>query len=298
MSNTKKLRGLLRSKPLVVAMGAFDGLSAKLVAETSFDAVYVGGHSVAATYGFPDVGLTTASEVLQRAEVIVDSVEMPVIIDADTGYGGIVNARRFVRQCEKAGVAGFHIEDQEFPKKCGSYRGISLVSDSEMVGKLQAVLDARTDPDFLVIARTDAVGAEGVERAIERGQAYAAAGADAVMVMGARGFSPAKMRQFAQSIDVPTVWIWAESQHWVRNEPILSLDQVQQLGFRMCVSPLAALYAAAKAMRHVLAEIERAGTSEHVLDQLLDFEEVGRIVGLPAVYELEERFADKAEVVR
>ena len=290
MKATTKLKQLVASDSLVVAMGAHDGITAKLVDASAFSAVYVGGHALAATYGFPDVGLTTVTEVIQRAEVIVDAVEKPVVIDADTGFGGILNARRTIRAAEKAGVAGFHVEDQTFPKKCGSYTGISLVPPKEMVAKLQSILDARVDDDFMVIARTDAVGAEGTERAIERAQLYASTGADAVMVMGAKGFSPDQMEKFAKSVEVPVVWIWAETEHWVRKQPILNLKEVQELGFAMCVAPLALLYAAAKAVQDVLREIEQSGTSEHVLDRMLDFDTVGQIVNLPEAYEIEDRF--------
>jgi 2-methylisocitrate lyase-like PEP mutase family enzyme len=290
MSATARIRQLLMEKPLVVAMGAWDAVSAKLVSQAGFDAVYVGGHAVAATYGHPDIGLTTLTEVVQRAQTIAEAVEEPVVIDADTGYGGIFNARRAIRSCERAGVAGFHIEDQVFPKKCGSYRGVSLISKEEMVAKLKATVDARSDPNFLVIARTDALSEEGLELTIERAKAYEEAGADAIMVMGARGFTFGEMKKFTAALSSPCVWIWSETEQWVRRQKILSFNEIKDAGFKMCISPLALLYTAAKAVRDILAEIKKTGTSAHLLDRMLNFEEFTSLMGLPEIYKLESKY--------
>ncbi len=202
------------------------------VSQIGFDAVYLGGHAVAASLGFPDIGLTTLTEVIQRAQTITEAVEEPVVLDVDTGFGGVFNVRRTIRACERAGIAGFHLEDQGLPKKCGSYKGIKLLSTEEMVAKLKATLDARIDPNFLVIARTEALGEEGMELAIDRARAYEEAGADAIMAMGARGFTFSEMKKFTTAVSIPCVWIWSETEYWVRQQKILSLDEIKEQGLK------------------------------------------------------------------
>ena len=182
MRATTRLRKLFEDGHTIVAPGIADGLSARLVAQAGFEAVYASGGAISRSAGIPDLGLLSSTEIVSRLESIVDVVEIPVIADADTGYGNALNARRAVRAFERAGVAALHLKDQTFPKKCGHYDDKSLVPVVEMVQKLKAARDALHDPDFVLIARTDAIAVEGFDAAIDRAAAYVEAGADMVFV--------------------------------------------------------------------------------------------------------------------
>ena len=182
MRATTKLRNLFASGRIAVAPGAYDGLTARLVEQAGFLAIYASGGAIARSTGIPDLGLMPVSTIVERLASMVDVVEVPIVADADTGYGNALNARAAARAFERAGVAAFHLEDQTFPKKCGHYDDKSLVPVSEMVQKLKAVRDALLDPDFVVIARTDAIAVEGFNAAIDRASAYREAGADMLFV--------------------------------------------------------------------------------------------------------------------
>ena len=182
MRATTRLKNMVSANQIVVAPGAFDGLSARLVEQAGFPAVYASGGAIARSTGVPDIGLISPDEIVQRLSAMVEVVGVPVIADADTGYGNALSAQRAARAFERAGVAAFHLEDQTFPKKCGHYEDKGLVSTAEMVQKLHAVRDALVDPDFIVIARTDAIAVEGYEAALDRAAAYLEAGADMVFV--------------------------------------------------------------------------------------------------------------------
>jgi 2,3-dimethylmalate lyase len=184
MRPTTRLRELLQGDKLVVAPFAFDAMQAKIIEQTGFPAVYMTGFGTAAARGYADVGLVTMSEMVQNASYIASAVDVPVISDADTGYGNPLNVRRTIREYEKAGVAAIHIEDQVWPKKCGFMEGKRVIQRDEMVQKIRAALDARLDPDFVVIARTDALAVHGMEDALERCRAYREAGADLIFVDG------------------------------------------------------------------------------------------------------------------
>jgi 2-methylisocitrate lyase-like PEP mutase family enzyme len=201
MRRTTQFRRLLEGKAILVAPGAFDGLSARLIEKAGFPLVYVTGGGIARSTGYPDMGLLTMSEVVVRVKNIVDVTEIPVIADADTGYGNALNVIRTVREFETVGVAGIHIEDQITPKKCGHYEGKSLVSEEEMIKKIEAAREARSDPDFVIIARTDARAVEGLEKAIQRGKRYAGAGADMIFVEAPQSVD--EIRKIANSISTP-----------------------------------------------------------------------------------------------
>src|SRR5437763_11192960 len=188
MLNTTRLRELLVQRGLVVAAGAYDGLSARLIAQAGFSLVYRSGVGTAASVlGQPDVGLLTMSEMVDRAAALTAVIgDLPLIADADTGYGNPINVRRTIREYERAGVAGLHIEDQVWPKKCGHMEGKQVIPMDEMVQKVRAAVDARQDPDFVIIARTDANAVHGLEDAIHRGKAYQEAGADVIFIEAPR----------------------------------------------------------------------------------------------------------------
>ena len=237
-----------------------------LVAAEGFKAIYMtGGGTSAVRLGMPDVGLLTMPEMVDNAGRIVDSSGLPVIADADTGYGNPLNVRRTVRAFEKAGVAGVHLEDQELPKRCGHLSGKSLVSTDDMVNKIRAACDARADPDFVIIARTDALAVEGVEAALERGRAYEEAGADMIFVE-----SPLTMEHLVaipQAFRVPTLFNMASS----GKTPHLHTSELAKLGFKLAIYPNFAILSAIPAVRHFLAELREKGTVTHLTKGMASF---------------------------
>src|SRR2546427_3233237 len=200
----QRLRALLNAPGLIIAPGAYDGLSARLVEQAGFDVVYMTGSGAAnSLLGEPDLGLTTMTEMANQAVRICAATSLPVIADADTGYGGPLNVRRTVQEYERAGVAGLHIEDQVFPKRCGHFEGKQVIPVEEMVGKIRAALDARTDPNLVIIARSDAAAVEGLDAALARGHAYEDAGADALFIEAPRALD--ELRAIGRSFHVPLV---------------------------------------------------------------------------------------------
>ncbi len=282
------LRRLLARPQMVVVPGAFDGFSSKLIERAGFEAVYMTGYGVSATYGQPDVGLTTMTEMVDRAKTIARSVNIPLLADADTGYGGIINVIRTIQEYEQAGVSGCHIEDQVFPKKCGSMKGKEVIPAEEMVAKIKAALDARTDKDFVIVARTDSTAGYGLDEAIRRCQMYEKAGADAIMIM-APG-SPGDMARFNKAMSTPTIMIMGESERMVRNLRMIPNDELQRLGFKVALYPTALLFAAGGAMRRTLQELQKKGTTDGVIEQMMRFQEITDLLGLPKIYEQEERY--------
>lgn len=289
-SMTSRLRILLKGQELLLVPGAWDAVSAKLVEKAGFPLIYAGGHVMAASHGFPDVGLMTMTEVIERCRLIASSVQSPVICDADTGYGDIINVRRTIREFERAGVAGIHLEDQSFPKKCGSFKGIGLIGKRDMVNKIKAAVDARSDSNFLIIARTDAFDIEGLEASIERAKAYEEAGADAIMPHNSKGLGLPEMKVFTRAMKVPTIMLIAETDYWVRKHDVWGAKEAKEAGFKMAILPLSLLYAAAKTMQDVLREIKTRGTTHYILNQMIGFEELTGLLGLPEIYEIEKSY--------
>lgn len=281
-----RLRALLDSGQTVVAPGAFDPLAARLVEEAGFAAVYMTGFGTsAALLGRPDVGLLTMTEMADNAGRIAACVDIPVIADADTGYGNPLNVIRTVGAFETAGVAGIHIEDQVAPKKCGHMEGKLVISAEEMAQKVRAAVDARSDPDFVIIARTDARAVEGLDSALDRGRRYRDAGADALFIEAL--VSEAEIEAAVLSFpDVPLLFNWAEG----GKTPPVGLDRLSELGYRIVIFPIATLLAATAAMRRILAEIAVAGTPAAALSALPAFGEFNDFIGLPAVREIEQRY--------
>jgi len=282
-----RLRALLESGQLIVAPGAFDPLSARLVEEAGFPAVYMTGFGTsAALIGRPDVGLLTMTEMAGNAGRIAACVDIPVIADADTGYGNPLNVIRTVGTYEAAGVAGIHIEDQVAPKKCGHMEGKLVIPAEEMAAKVRAAADARTQSDFVIIARTDARAVEGLEPALERARMYRAAGADVLFIEAVT--SEAEAEEAARAFPgVPLLFNWAEG----GKTPPVSLDRMRELGYRIVIFPISTLLAATGAMRRILAEIARAGTPVAAMQELPTFAEFVDFIGLPQVREAEQRYA-------
>ena len=282
-----RLRTLLESGQTIVAPGAFDPLAARMVEEAGFPAVYMTGFGTsAALIGRPDVGLLTMTEMAGNAARIAACVDIPVIADADTGYGNPLNVIRTVGAYEAAGVAGIHIEDQVAPKKCGHMEGKLVIPAEEMAAKVRAAAEARAQPEFVIIARTDARAVEGLERAIERGRLYREAGADVLFIEAV--MTDQEAEEVARAFPgVPLLFNWAEG----GKTPPLSLARLRELGYRIVIFPISTLLAATAAMRRILHEIAEAGTPAAVLRELPTFGEFNDFIGLPQVREAELRYA-------
>ena len=286
MDGPARLRELLAGDRPIVAPGAYDALSARLIEEAGFAVVYMTGFGTTASLiGRPDVGLLTMTEMVGNARRIAAAVELPVIADADTGYGNALNVIRTVREYEAAGVAGIHIEDQVSPKRCGHMEGKQVVPAATMVDKVRAAVEARHNPDFVLIARTDARAVEGLDAAIDRARRYLDAGADVLFVEAMR--SDAEIERVAAEFrGVPLVFNWAEG----GKTPPQDFERLRALGFRLVLCPLSALLAATGAIREVLARIERDGTPVEAVHGLPGFGEFTDFIGLPEVTDIGERF--------
>ena len=287
MLNTTRLRELLVQRDLLVAPGAYDALSARLIAQAGFPAVYMTGFGTAASVlGQPDVGLLTMSEMVSRAAALAAVVgDRPLIADADTGYGNPINVRRTVREYERAGVAAIHIEDQVWPKKCGHMEGKQVISVDEMVQKIRAAVDARQDPDFVIIARTDANAVYGLEDALRRGRAYREAGADVIFIEAPRSIE--ELRAIAQAFpDVPLLYNWAES----GKTPLLPLEEIHALGFKLVIFPVSMLFAATQALLDLLEALKQGQTSLAFAERMVTFSQFTDQIGLPEIQALERRY--------
>lgn len=288
------LRALMGTQAPVLAPGAYDTLSARLVEAAGFPAIYMTGFGTAASVlGRPDVGLLGMSEMVEHARRIVQAIGVPVIADADTGYGNPLNVIRTVQEYEAAGVAAIHIEDQVAPKKCGHVEGKQVIPAAEMVEKLRAAVEARHSPDFLIIARTDARAVEGMASALERAHRYREAGADVLFVEAPQ--SEEEIATVARAFpSVPLLFNWAEG----GKTPPVALPRLRELGYAIVIFPISTLLAATRAIREVLAQIREVGTPNPVMERLVPFQEFLDFIGLPEVRELERRFAEKETVTR
>ncbi len=273
MRATTTLRQLLKGEGVVVAPGVYDGLSARLARRAGFAAVYATGGGIARSMGYPDLGLLGMTEVIERLAGIVEHAGVPVIADADTGYGNALNVRRTVREFERAGVAALHLEDQTFPKRCGHLDDKSVVPIVEMVGKLHAARDAAGDADLVLIARTDAIAVEGLDGALERAHAYAEAGADVIFVEAP--VNEAQIEAIARRVPGPKLLNMFEG----GKTPLVELARLHALGYRIVIIPSDLQRAAIRAMQDVLAAITRDGNSRSVADRMASFTEREAIVG-------------------
>jgi carboxyvinyl-carboxyphosphonate phosphorylmutase len=273
---------------MVLAPGCYDALGARLIEQAGFPAAYMTGFGSAASHlGRPDVGLMTMSEMVDNARQIAEAVDIPVIADADTGYGNSLNVIRTVREYEAAGVAAIHLEDQVTPKKCGHMDDKQLVPAHEMASKIAAAAAARRSPDFLIIARTDARAVEGLDAALRRARRYREAGADALFVEAPQSVS--EIEAIAQEFtDVPLLFNYAEG----GKTPAVSYELLRELGFSLVIFPLTLLLSATGAMRAALARVKADGTPIGLLPSLVGFDEFLSLVGIDDVRELERRFAE------
>lgn len=285
MNGRQTFKELLRREQLLVAPGCFDGLSARLVEEAGFEAAYLSGGAVARSMGIPDIGLVTMSEVIERAAQVVSAIKIPVIADADTGYGNATNLVRTVREFERVGVAAIHIEDQITPKRCGHLDGKEVISLAEMERKLEAAIASRSDPHFGIIARTDARGVHGFDDAIGRASAFAKLGVDAIFVEAPQ--SETELAEIPRRLpDIPLLVNVFKG----GKTPMLPVERLERMGYRIAIYPSETQRAGIHAMRQVLALLKREGTTEAMDETLTTFKERDKIVGLDDWQELERRY--------
>lgn len=277
-----QFRSLLQRKQILLAPGAFDGLSAKLIERAGFPLVYATGGGIARSMGLPDLGLLSFTEVLQRVKEIVRSTSLPVIADADTGYGNALNVIRTVREFENAGVAALHIEDQIFPKRCGHYEGQSLISAQEMKGKIEAAVDARQDRDMVIIARTDACSAFGLDEAVSRAGNFVEAGADAIFIEAPRSLQ--EIKAIARQIRAPLIFNMTEG----GKSPVVSMAKLEELGFKIVLLPSDLQRVFIGAARRVLEARLRGEVGP--LEGMSSFKERDEMVGLDSYLHLEKRY--------
>ena len=285
MRSTRVLKDLVGRRQAVTVPGAANAMFARVIEDLGFEAIYVTGAGVAnMSLGVPDIGLTTVTELAAAASSIADAVSLPIIVDADTGFGNAVNMVRTVRLLERAGSAGIQIEDQVFPKKCGHFNGKEVLPANEMVQKIKAAVDARVDGDLQIIARTDARAIEGLDRAIERAQAFVEAGADVTFVEAP--VSPEELARIAREIPVPQV----ANIVFGGRTPDPGRERLAEMGFSIVLYANAALQAALKASYDVLGALKEEGSLASVADRLASFEERQRAVAKQDWDALETRY--------
>ena len=286
MRNTTKFRQLLREPGIIMAPGAYDCITAKLIETAGFPAVYMTGAGTSvARLGYPDLALATMTEMLDNAGSIADAVDVPVIADADTGYGGVLNVRRTVRQYERSGVAALHIEDQDFPKRCGHLDDKRVIPVSDMVQKILAAVDARTDDDFTIIVRTDALAVTGWDDSMRRCEAYVKAGADVLFVEALR--TPEEVERAGRALDVPLLYNYVET----GKSPLLPAAELERLGFKIVIFPASALLSVVQAVRQLLAELKDKGTTAHLVENMTSLQDCFEAVGLSEMLADDARFA-------
>jgi 2-methylisocitrate lyase-like PEP mutase family enzyme len=274
----------IEARKLIVAPGVFDGLSARVAQRAGFEAVYVSGGAIARSTGVPDLGLLSMHEMLARIREVVDAVAVPVIADADTGYGNPLNVARTVTELRRLGVVALHLEDQVTPKRCGHYDKKALIPTEEMVQKLRAALHARGDGGPAIIARTDARAVLGLDAALERARAYVAAGADMLFVEAPQ--SREEIEAIARAVDAPLLINMFSG----GKTPLVSAAELERYGYRLMIVPSDLQRAALCAMQRVAHALHRDGSSSAVMDLLAGFDERDTIVDLPRYQAMESEY--------
>jgi len=286
-SQRAALRQRLNQPGLVVAPGVFDMVSLRLADSFGFDALYMTGYGTVASHmGLPDAGLATYSDMVGRVTAMAGMARTPLIADADTGYGGLLNMRHTLRGYEAAGAAAIQLEDQEFPKKCGHTPGRRVIPMEDMVRKIRVAVDARTDPNFLIIARTDARTSLGLDEALRRAEAYAKAGADILFVESPE--SEEEMRRIGRSFDLPLLANMVER----GRTPVLSRQDLESIGYKLAIFPVTALLAAVQAMDQVYRQFQAQGSSAVGSTPLYDFADLTQLMGFEDVWAFEKRYAE------
>ena len=285
MRSTTRFKHLLAQKRALTLPGAANAMFARVVEDLGFEACYVSGAGIANMHlGAPDIGLTTLTEIANAVSAISDAIKLPLMVDGDTGFGNAVNMHRTIKVLERAGAAAIQIEDQVFPKKCGHFNGKEVIPCAEMVAKIKAAVDARTDADFQIIARTDARAIEGIDKAIERAHAFIEAGADATFVEAPLDFD--EMARIARELPVPQI----ANIVFGGRTPDPGRSRLAELGFGGVLYANASLQAALRAAYQVLGSLKEHGSLDLVADQLASFEERQRVVDKPQWDAMEARY--------
>ena len=289
MRTTNKFRQLLKEPGIIQAPGAYDCLTAKLIEKAGFPAVYMTGAGTSvAQLGHPDLGLASMTEMVTNAASLADILDVPLIADADTGYGGVLNVRRTVRQYERAGVAAIHIEDQEMPKRCGHLDDKKVVSTEDMVQKIRAAVDARTDDDFTIIVRTDSIAVTGWDDAMHRCEEYAEAGADVLFVEALR--TPEEVEFVGKNLDIPLLFNFVES----GKSPLLTASELEKFGFKIVIYPASALLSVTHVVEQVMAQLRDKGTTAHLMENMVSLEDCFEAMGLSSMLAEDAQFATHA----
>ncbi len=281
----RRFRELIAATPLLVMPGAYDGVSARLVARVGFEAIYFsGGLSSSSFPGLPDFGTRSLTEAVAQVGGAVMATGLPILADGEAGFGSVLAVQRIVRELERVGAAGLHLEDQDVPRRCGHYAGKRLVSVEEHVGRIRAAVAARTNPDFVIVARTDAVAVSGFEDAVERSRRYVEAGADLVFVEGMETLE--QLAAVPRLFEVPTMANIVEG----GKTPFLSAGELEQLGYAVAIYPTTAYFAAVAAMRDVLAVLRTTGTSRDRWASMATFTEWQELTGVPEAMAILDEF--------
>ena len=282
---TTRVHDILRTSSSLVFPGVYDTLSAKMAERVGFRMAFVSGYAVSATFiGEPDIGLLTQTEVIDRARRICQSVKIPIIVDADTGYGNPLNVLRTVRELIAAGAAGCFLEDQVWPKKCGHMQGKKVITRAEYLGKIRAAIDAKGDHDFFLVARTDAIADGGLEEALYRAEAAKSAGADATFIEAPRSHD--ELTEVGRRAPKPTVANMIEQ----GRTPVLPQSELAALGFQLILYPLTGLYASANALDLAYRQLLHDGTTGNIQDQLITFEQFNALIGIDERNIVAERY--------
>lgn len=293
MARTKpqQLRDILNAASIAVTPGCYDAVSARIVQQAGFPAAYLSGLCVAASLGYPDIGIIGAAEMVERTRVIARNIDLPLLADADTGYGEASNIAETVRAFEQAGAAGIHLEDQTMPKKCAALAGKTLVSIAAMTARIRIAVQARRNPDFVIVGRTDAFLVDGLQESIARAKAYETAGADATMVMSLSQESD--MQAVTSSLKKPCIVLMAE-----KMRPLIAPQRLRELGYPMVIYPLSLLMQTVRAQKALAERLRREGTTESMLDGMAPLPEINDLLGLPDTVRLEAQFQAMAAPAR
>ena len=281
----KNLKSMLKSKKPIVIPGVYDALGAKIAQKVGFDAMFQTGYGTSASlFGMPDYGFIGATETVDNARRICRAVQVPVIVDSDTGYGNALSVWKLVKELESAGASGIFLEDQQWPKRCGHMQGKEVVSQEEYTEKLSAAIDARENKDFIIVARTDARATEGLDEAIERGKQNKKTGADAVFVEAPRSID--EMKKIGKEINAPLVANMIEG----GATPLSSAESLSKMGFNVILYPLSVLYANTFATMNILTELKKSGNTSKHKQKVVNFDQFNDLVELPKFRKMEKKY--------
>jgi 2,3-dimethylmalate lyase len=289
MHNKRKIsirERLADPNDIIILPGVYDALTAKIAEDVGFETAFQTGYGTSASLlGMPDFGFLNAGETLENAKRIINSVNIPILVDIDTGYGNPLNVWKIVKDLERIGAKGIFLEDQVWPKRCGHMTGKTVISKEEYILKLHAAIDAREDNEFIIVARTDSLAQFGIEEAIERGKEYKRIGADVIFIEAPKTID--QMELIAKEIKAPLLANMIEE----GITPNLTADQLRKMGFKMVVFPLSALYSATVAIKQTLQTLKKTGTTKELKNKMITFQEFNDLVNLSAYSELEKKYS-------